>query len=425
MRRPRFLPLTFVLATITAVALLGAGAALSDAPAPAASTDAGNSLVHRFYDAVNIVLRTGDPTGLDAVVAADLVTHDALTGTASGRATFADQLLALRAIYPALQLEVDGTIVDGDLATVRVSTRGADRGRFVGLPLDGTAAAREAIDLIRLADGQVAERWEVGDAPARLQPLASAAIAVPPAADVGVALERLTVAPGARVSGSSHHAPVVIAPEAGTLQVDVRGPVQLIPAAGGSTADAAPVLAPSANLAASPGDLVVFLDGAEFTIENAGETPAVTLGVRLAEGLARPWSVVQKVRISEDEAGKRAWPPGIAVDRLADGLLRGVDSEPASIALGRVTLAPGVAVGIDGAAGSAVLVVEDGTLGLDTHKGTARVRRGADGAAGAVPSAPLAAGDRAVVQAGATTALRNVGQEPLVLLLLSVVSDAP
>ena len=73
-RRAALHLLTCLLGLITAVALLVAGVTLSDGriDAPADTRPAANAaLVRRFYAAVNLAVRDGDLSAIDAVVGRD------------------------------------------------------------------------------------------------------------------------------------------------------------------------------------------------------------------------------------------------------------------------------------------------------------------------------------------------------------------
>jgi predicted ester cyclase len=425
MRRSGFLLVAFVLALVTSLALLRAGSDLGEVRASTGSTAADRDPVLRFYDAVNDVLRTGDAAPLADVVAADFVAHDAFAGTAQGRAGFAQQLLALRAVHPALQLAVEDVLLDGDRAIARLSAPGADRGAFLAIPLAGDAAAWEATDLLRLADGKVAERWGIGDPTARLQPLGSTPIEAPRTAEAGLALARFTVAPGASAIGSRDRAPVLFAVETGTLRFQGDDLALLAAATPGNGADSELARTPSNDFAASPGDRVLVPGAGGFTVQNDGPTPAVLLAVRLAPDRSHPERVLGRVHVPGDGQYQRGWPHGVSIEILADGFVDGLPPGPAAIAVGRATLAPETALALGSAAGPVLLAVEAGTLGLDTADGTARVRRGADGATDDLASASLAAGDGALIGAGTTTTIRNPGPEPLVLVLVSVAPDRP
>src|SRR5687767_1711336 len=70
-------------------------------------------IVYAFYDAINDVLRTGDPAALDAVVAPHFTMHGGFATVSPDRAGLARQLVATSAVAPNLHLEIAELAVAG------------------------------------------------------------------------------------------------------------------------------------------------------------------------------------------------------------------------------------------------------------------------------------------------------------------------
>jgi predicted ester cyclase len=172
--------LTCILATLTALALLGA-ASLREAQVAPPPESASAAVVLHFYDAVNDALRTGDMAALDAVVAPGFVEHEPLPGgTPPDRAGLGRYLTALRATFPALRLTVEAVSAEGDLVMTRVGVRGDEGGLFLGIPLTRRVPTWGRVERFRVLDSRIVERWADAGALGLLQPLQAARIAVPP-----------------------------------------------------------------------------------------------------------------------------------------------------------------------------------------------------------------------------------------------------
>src|SRR5215218_7625525 len=167
MTRRAMLPLTVLLATVTAIALLWTAATLTRPTAAlvpsAQAADANAALVSRFYDAANQVLRTGDTAAFQTVVASS--GDGALAG-------YVATLARLRAACPDCVLDAETIVVAGEWATARVVARGSPPPTFFGLPLAGPPVVWTVHDLVRIEAGKVAEHRSQADPIAAARPLA-------------------------------------------------------------------------------------------------------------------------------------------------------------------------------------------------------------------------------------------------------------
>ena len=121
-------------------------------------TVAGNkALVRRFFAAVE----SGDFHALDEIVAAGYDDH--LAGQGRGRETLKEYFAGLRTAFPDLRLTIQAIVAEADRVAVLNSVRGTQRGPFAGRPARGNKIDIMAFQLYRIADGQLAEHWEVAD----------------------------------------------------------------------------------------------------------------------------------------------------------------------------------------------------------------------------------------------------------------------
>jgi steroid delta-isomerase-like uncharacterized protein len=71
--------------------------------------------------------------------------------------------------FPDLRQDVEDAVADGDRVAVRFTARGTHEGPLMGVPPSGRPVAVSGIAVMRVADGRVAEVWEVFDLMGMLQ----------------------------------------------------------------------------------------------------------------------------------------------------------------------------------------------------------------------------------------------------------------
>lgn len=165
----------------TGLVLGAAGATLSEpepllSPPTAETTpamDSSRDLVMRFYAAFNAALINGDASPLVGIVAIDFVDHTQPPDAVPGMAGMTKAVTALRASQPGVQLTVAAMFVDGDRVLVYLaadpgradvssgSTSDSWVGRSMAVTPTASDRAGDAIEVLRIADGRVAERWRM------------------------------------------------------------------------------------------------------------------------------------------------------------------------------------------------------------------------------------------------------------------------
>jgi len=124
-----------------------------------------------------------DLAGVSALVAPDIVNHDAppgfppgLEGAKAGHGMFL-------ASFPDRTMDIEQVIGDGDLVTVRTVVRGSHSGAaFLGIPATGKQVQVEGISIYRVAGGKAVEHWGLNDGIGLMMQLGAMA---PPGAAVG------------------------------------------------------------------------------------------------------------------------------------------------------------------------------------------------------------------------------------------------
>lgn len=73
--------------------------------------------------------------------------------------------------FPDWYETIEDIIAEGDKVWIRVSYTGTHTGEFMGLPPTGNKVNSEAVDIYRIADGKLAEYWNVTNDLKILEPL--------------------------------------------------------------------------------------------------------------------------------------------------------------------------------------------------------------------------------------------------------------
>ncbi len=95
---------------------------------------------------------TGNLSGVDVVIAAGYIDHQGLEGIEiRGPEGFSRVVRAARCAFPALQVDIEDLIAEGDRVVARLRWRGTQS--------TGERIERETIDIVRVANGQAVEHW--------------------------------------------------------------------------------------------------------------------------------------------------------------------------------------------------------------------------------------------------------------------------
>ena len=109
---------------------------------------------------------------VDELHAADFVDH-AAAGRAPDRAGFKGGILELYAAFPDFNAVVEDLVIDAAAGkvVVRWSASGTHRGAFMGVPPTGRRISFRGIEIIRVEDEHIVERWGEWDGIDLLQQL--------------------------------------------------------------------------------------------------------------------------------------------------------------------------------------------------------------------------------------------------------------
>jgi steroid delta-isomerase-like uncharacterized protein len=132
------------------------------------STDANKDLVRRYQEAHN----TNNLAALDAIVAADLITHSLMPGVPPGLEGGKLVHGVAVAAFPDFRADIEDLIAEGDKVVARMIFRGTHTGsEFMGIPPSGQSFAFTATAIFRIANGKIVEHWGEEDSVGWLQQL--------------------------------------------------------------------------------------------------------------------------------------------------------------------------------------------------------------------------------------------------------------
>jgi steroid delta-isomerase-like uncharacterized protein len=119
---------------------------------------------------INDFLNAHDLSAADEIFAEDLIDHQASV-TAHGRETVKGFVGGLFRAFPDLHVELNHSLSDGDKICVYVTGRGTHRGEFAGVAPTGRSITLLGMSVMRIANGKVAERWNITDMAGLMQQL--------------------------------------------------------------------------------------------------------------------------------------------------------------------------------------------------------------------------------------------------------------
>ena len=97
---------------------------------------------------------------VDQIFLADFVDHNPQPGQEKDGVAGIHQVLDVyHAGFPGLRVTTDEVIVSGDRAVVRWTAVGTHVGDLLGIPATHREVRMTGIDILRIADGQIVERW--------------------------------------------------------------------------------------------------------------------------------------------------------------------------------------------------------------------------------------------------------------------------
>ncbi len=121
------------------------------------TTEQNKTVVDEF---IQTLFTKGDLSAVDHYLAEDFVAHDPPMAGVSGDADgFRDAAARIRAAFPDWHSEVHLLVAEGDYVVERFTASGTHCGEFMGAAPTNRAVAMPGINIFRLRDGKIVERW--------------------------------------------------------------------------------------------------------------------------------------------------------------------------------------------------------------------------------------------------------------------------
>lgn len=127
----------------------------------ASSPENGRTMARRFTEEL---WDKGELAVADEIIVPDFVDHDPVSGQIAGLQGYKEMVGAFRAAFPDLRVKNEDVIVEEDKVVVRWTARGTHNGQLMNIPPTGKQVALKGIDILRLDNGRIAERWGEFDA---------------------------------------------------------------------------------------------------------------------------------------------------------------------------------------------------------------------------------------------------------------------
>lgn len=119
-------------------------------------TDANKRTVTSFIDRL---FSRGDLTAADEYLGENFVNHDPPFGATADRAGMRAAASAFRAAFPDWHSELHLLIAEDDLVAEVFTASGTHRGEIMGVAPTGRDVTLRGINVFRVCDGRISERW--------------------------------------------------------------------------------------------------------------------------------------------------------------------------------------------------------------------------------------------------------------------------
>jgi steroid delta-isomerase-like uncharacterized protein len=111
-------------------------------------------------DFIQALFTRGDLGAADTYLSPDFVDHDpTLPGSGSGPGAMREAAGYFRRALPDWRSDVEQLIAEGDLVVERFTARGTHSGELMGVAPTGRELILQGINIFRVSDGRIIERW--------------------------------------------------------------------------------------------------------------------------------------------------------------------------------------------------------------------------------------------------------------------------
>jgi steroid delta-isomerase-like uncharacterized protein len=110
-------------------------------------------------DFIDGLFTKGDLGAVDTYLAEDFINHDPPFGVSPDREGMRTAGAQMRAGFPDWHSELHQLIAEGDIVVERFTAGGTQQGEVMGVAPTGRAVSLPGINIFRLRDGRIVERW--------------------------------------------------------------------------------------------------------------------------------------------------------------------------------------------------------------------------------------------------------------------------
>jgi steroid delta-isomerase-like uncharacterized protein len=137
------------------------------------------ALKDRIRQFTEEIWHKGNLDAIEDFISSDYVRHTSQFREA-GRDVYGPEgarksIAALRAAFPDIHFDLEDLLAEGDKVVARWTCTGTHRGEFRGIAPTGRRVAFPGMNIYRLHDGKIVERWGVEDGLSLLQQLGALA----------------------------------------------------------------------------------------------------------------------------------------------------------------------------------------------------------------------------------------------------------
>ena len=132
------------------------------------STEDNKALLRRYYDEV---INKKNLAAIDEFIDPNFVNHALPPGMPAGIEGERQVFSMYTTAFPDTHFTVEDMITEGDRVVARLSVSATQHGAYMGLPATGKHVRFTGIDIIRIVDGKLLERWAEMDMLGMLQQL--------------------------------------------------------------------------------------------------------------------------------------------------------------------------------------------------------------------------------------------------------------
>ena len=119
-------------------------------------TEQNKTIVREFIDGL---FTKGDPGAVDSYLAEDFVNNDPPFGVSADREGMRAAAAMMRAGFPDWHSDLHLLVAEDDIVVERFTASGTQKGEVMGVPPDGRTVSLAGINIFRLRDGLIIERW--------------------------------------------------------------------------------------------------------------------------------------------------------------------------------------------------------------------------------------------------------------------------